>query len=209
MIHAPTTSIPHERVASARPPSCVAITSSFCIRSRQTNAVARCKASRVPSGVGNDSDALVKMGRWRRTRSTASSQSLTVASLNTASSIDNESCRRRRSIVRGHSTANISLEMRVSKDRKSSSEPGSRSICRSRTEESTYAITSMRGPRAIRSDCRLLWAAEEVDGGRAAFGLHVGSRAGCLDRKERSGRWACLGRARSQNVHGALSEAAC
>ena len=54
---APRTSIPKDRAARARSRSCVAMTSGWRMRSRHTRAVARCSASRVPSGVGRGSDA--------------------------------------------------------------------------------------------------------------------------------------------------------
>jgi len=80
------TSNPKVRAGSARPPSCVATTS----------AVVRCNASKVPSGVGNGSDARARIRRWRSTRSTASSQSFTTENLDAASSVDSEPWRRRR-----------------------------------------------------------------------------------------------------------------
>jgi hypothetical protein len=56
-VQAPRTSIPKVRAARARPTSWVAMTSARRVRSRQTRAVARCNASRVPRGVGMGSDA--------------------------------------------------------------------------------------------------------------------------------------------------------
>jgi hypothetical protein len=62
-IQAPRTLIPKVRAARARSRSCVAKTSSWRVRSCHTSAVARCSASRVPSGVGNGSDARASTGR--------------------------------------------------------------------------------------------------------------------------------------------------
>src|SRR5581483_2240158 len=50
--HAPRTSNPKARAAAPSAVSCVSITGVVSMRSRQISAVARCRASNVPSGVG-------------------------------------------------------------------------------------------------------------------------------------------------------------